>query len=94
MPTVNVHQAKARLSRLLDLAEAARGLSSLGAANPSCASSRVQAQGQAALGPMRGRIVVDDGILDPLAEAGLVLWEGKAGRGCSTAVPHTNEGKP
>ena len=43
---------------------------------------------------MRGRIVVDDGILDSLPEAELVLWEGKAGRGCSTTMPDTNEGKP
>ena len=43
---------------------------------------------------MRGRIVVEDGVLDPLPEAELALWEDNAGRGCSTTMPNTKEGKP
>lgn len=79
MPTVNVRQAKTQLSRLLVLVAegeevviARRGVpvARLVACNP---------KGKRRFGAMKGTIAVDDGILEPLPEDELTLWEGHRG---------------
>ena len=79
MPTVNVRQAKTQLSRLLVLVAegeevviARRGVpvARLVACNP---------KGKRRFGAMKGKIAVDDGILEPLPDEELALWEGHRG---------------
>ena len=91
MPTVNVHQAQ--LSRLLALADGGEE-TAIARGEPAARLVACEPKGKRCFGAMRGRIVVDDGILDPLPEAELALWEDNAWRGCSTTMPNTNEGKP
>jgi len=85
VPTVDVHQAKAQLSRCLALAEGGEEVVIARRGEPVARKPKDEQRFA-----MVGRIVVDDGILAPLPEAGLALWEGKAYRGwCSmmAAVP-------
>ena len=94
VPTVNVHQAKTQLSRPVTLVEGGEEAVIVRRGEPVARLVNSKPKGKRRFGAMRGKIVVDDGILDPLPEAELALWEGSAGRGCSTMVPGTNERKP
>ena len=66
MPTVNVHQAKTRLSCLLAQAEA--GEEALIARRGDPVVRLVPCKGKRRFGAMKGKIVVDDSILEPLPE--------------------------
>ena len=92
VPTVDVHQARARLSRLLDLAEGGQEVVIARRSQPVGRHVACRARGKRRFGRMKV-CIVDDGILDLLPEAELARWEG-SGRGCSTTMPNTNEGKP
>ena len=76
MPVVNVHQAKTQLSRLLAQVEAGEEVVIARRGEPVARLVRCKSRGKRRFGAMRGQIVVDDGILDPLPEDELAAWEG------------------
>ena len=78
MSTVNVHQAKTHLSRLLAQVEAGEEVVIARRGQPVARLVRCKVEGKRRFGAMKGRIFVDDGILEPLPEDELVLWEGGA----------------
>ena len=82
MPTVNVHQAKTQLSRLLALAEDGEEVVIARRGEPVARLVACKPKGKRRFGAMKGQIVVDDGILDPLPEEELARWEGKSECGC------------
>ena len=76
MPVVNVHQAKTQLSRLLAQVEAGEEVVIARRGEPVARLVRCKPRGKRQFGAMRGQIVVDDSILDPLPEEELAAWEG------------------
>lgn len=76
MPVVNVHQAKTQLSRLLAQVEAGEEVVIARRGEPVARLVRCKTRGKRQFGAMRGQIVVDDSILDPLPEDELAAWEG------------------
>lgn len=94
MPTGDLHQAKSQISCPLALAEDNKEAVVARRGEPIAPLVACKPKGKRRFGAVRGRIVVDDGILDPLPEAEQALWEGNAGRRSSTTVCSTNEGKP
>lgn len=76
MSVVNVHQAKTQLSRLLAQVEAGEDVVIARRGEPVARLVRYKPQGKRRFGAMEGRVVVDDGILDPLPEDELAAWEG------------------
>ena len=78
MPTVNVHEAKTQLSRLLVQVEAGEEVVIARRGEPVARLVCCKAKGKRRFGAMKGQIFVDDSILDPLPEDELVLWEGGA----------------
>ena len=76
MPVVNVHQAKTQLSRLLARVEAGEEVVIARRGEPVARLVRCKSRGKRQFGAMRGQIVVDDSILDPLPEDELAAWEG------------------
>ena len=76
MPVVNVHQAKTHLSRLLAQVEAGEEVVIARRGEPVARLVRCKPRGKRQFGAMRGQIVVDDSILDPLPEEELAAWEG------------------
>ena len=77
MPTVNVHQAKTQRSRLLALPEDGEEVIIALRGEPVSRLVACKAKGKRRFGALKGQVVVDDGILDPLPEEELVLWEGR-----------------
>ena len=77
MPTVNVHQAKTQLSRLLALAEDGEEVVIARRGEPVARLVACKPKGKRRFGAMKGQIVVGDAILDPLPEEELARWEGK-----------------
>ncbi len=75
MPVVNVHQAKTQLSRLLAQVEAGEDVVIARRGEPVARLVRCKTRGKRQFGAMRGQIVVDDSILDPLPEEELAAWE-------------------
>ena len=74
MPTVNVQQAKTHLSRLQageEVVIARRG-------EPVARLVACEPKGRRRFGAMKGKIVVDDSVLEPLSAEELALWEGSA----------------
>ena len=78
VPTVNVHQAKTQLSRLLALAEGGEEVVIARRGEPVARLVACKPKSKRRFGAMKGQIVVDDGILDPLPEEELARWEGKS----------------
>ena len=78
MPIVNVHEAKAQLSRLLAQAEAGEDVVIARRGEPVARLVACKPKGKRRFGAMKGKIVVGDSILEPLSEAELALWEGRA----------------
>lgn len=76
MSTVNVHQAKTQLSRLLAQVEAGQEVVIARRGEPVARLVRYKSQAKRRFGAMKGRIVVDDSILGPLPEDELAAWEG------------------
>ena len=75
MPVVNVHQAKTQLSRLLAQVEAGEEVVIARRGEPVARLVHCKTRGKRQFGAMRGQIVVDDSILDPLPEEELAAWE-------------------
>lgn len=78
MPVVNVREAKTRLFRLLAQAEAGEEVVIARRGEPVARLVVCRPEGKRRFGAMKGKTAVDDGILDPLPEAELALWEGSA----------------
>ena len=76
MITVNVHEAKTNLSRLLAKVEAGEEVVIARSGTPVAQIVSVQKQGKREFGSMKGRIKLDDSFFDPLPEEELAAWEG------------------
>ena len=76
MVTVNVHEAKTNLSRLLAQVEAGEEVVIARNGNPVARLVRVQRRGKRQFGSMKGRISIDDSFFEPLPEEELAAWEG------------------
>ena len=77
MVTVNVHEAKTNLSRLLAKVEAGEDVIIARNGTPVARVVPVHRPGKRQFGSMKGRIRLDDGFFDPLPEEELAAWEGK-----------------
>ena len=74
--TVNVHQAKTHLSRLLARAEAGEEVVIARNGDPVARLVGIGGlRGKRQFGALRGRIVVDDSFFEPLPESDLARWE-------------------
>lgn len=76
MATVNVHEAKTHLSRLLGRVEAGEDVVIARNGTPIARLVPVKRQGRRQFGTMKGRIRLDDSFFEPLPEAELAAWEG------------------
>ena len=76
MTMVNVHEAKTRLSRLLAQVEAGEEVVIARRGEPVARLVSCKPRGKRQFGAMKGQIVVDDSIFDPLPEEELKAWEG------------------
>ena len=76
MITVNVHEAKTNLSRLLAQAEAGEDVVIARNGKPVAQIVCVQKHGKRQFGSMKGQIKLDDSFFDPLPEEELAAWEG------------------
>ena len=76
MPTVNVHEAKTQLSRLLEAAEAGEDIVIARAGRPVVRLVPVR-QARRKLGLMQGRFTVPEDFDAPLDERMLDLFEGR-----------------
>lgn len=77
MPTVNVHQAKTQLSRLLKQVEGGEDVVIARNGTPVARLTRLQKPGKPRFGSWEGRITLDDSFFDPLPEEELAAWEDK-----------------
>ena len=76
MVTVNIHEAKTNLSRLLVKVEAGEDVIIARSGTPVARLVRFQKQGKRQFGSMKGRVKLDDSFFDPLPEEELAAWEG------------------
>lgn len=78
MVTVNVHEAKTHLSRLLAQVEAGEDVVIARGGEPVARLVPLQERGKRHFGALKGKIDLDDSFFDPLPEEELALWEGRA----------------
>ena len=76
MVTVNVHEAKTHLSRLLAEVEAGEEVVIARNGNPVAKLVPISQRGKPEFGSMKGLIEFDDRFFEPLPEEELRLWEG------------------
>lgn len=76
MTTVNVHEAKTQLSRLLAQVEAGEEVIIARNGKPVARLVSCQPRGKPQFGALAGVITVPDSFFDPLPEEELRLWEG------------------
>lgn len=76
MPTVNVHEAKTQLSRLLAQVEAGEEVIIARNGKPVARLVPCEGRGKPTFGSLRGKIKIDDSFFDPLPEEELAAWEG------------------
>ena len=78
MTTVNVHEAKTYLSRLLAQVEAGEEVVIARNGKPIAQLVKIKPQGQRQPGTLKGKYVVPDSFFfDPLSEEESRLWEGR-----------------
>ena len=77
MVTVNVHEAKTNLSRLLVQVEAGEEVVIARNGKPVARLVACQPKGRRQPDALRGQISVDDSFFDPLPEEELAAWEGR-----------------
>ena len=77
MVTVNVHEAKTNLSRLLAQVEAGEDVVIARNGKPVARLVRFRPKGKRQPGVLKGKFVVPDSFFDPLPEEELALWEGR-----------------
>ena len=78
MVTVNVHEAKTHLSRLLKQVEAGEDVVIARSGNPVAQLVSCKRRGKRKPGSMAGLFTVPDSFFDPLPEEELAAWEGNA----------------
>ena len=78
MGTVNVHEAKTHLSRLLKQVEAGEEVIIARNGKPVARLAPLKKRGKRQFGSMKGLIKIDDSFFDPLPEEELAMWEGRA----------------
>ena len=78
MVTVNVHEAKTHLSRLLKQVEAGEEVIIARNGKPVARLAPLKKRGKRQFGSMKGLIKIDDSFFDPLPEEELARWEGRA----------------
>ncbi len=78
MVTVNVHEAKTNLSRLLAQVEAGEEVVIARNGKPVARLVAIQQRGKRKPGSMAGLFTVPDSFFDPLPEEELAAWEGNA----------------
>ena len=76
MVTVNVHEAKTNLSRLLAQVEAGEDVVIARNGKPVARLVGYRAKGKRQPDVLKGKIVIPDDFFDPLPEEELALWEG------------------
>ena len=76
MTTVNVHEAKTNLSRLLAQVEAGEEVVIARNGKPVARLVSYKPRGKPQAGVLKGLIHIDDSFFDPLTEEELKLWEG------------------
>ena len=76
MTTVNIHEAKTNLSRLLAQVEAGEDVVIARNGKPVARLVACQPPGKREFGALRGRIKLEDSFFEPLPEAELDAWEG------------------
>ncbi len=76
MVTVNVHEAKTNLSRLLAKAEAGEDVIIARNGTPVAKLSPVAKRGRPQIDVFKGKTVLPDTFFDPLPEEELNAWEG------------------
>ena len=76
MVTVNVHEAKTHLSRLLTDVEAGEEVVIARNGKPVAQLVAVMQQGKRQPDILKGKITIPDSFFDPLPEDELRLWEG------------------
>ncbi|MXW26275.1 MAG: type II toxin-antitoxin system Phd/YefM family antitoxin [Dehalococcoidia bacterium] len=76
MTTVNIHEAKTHLSRLLAQVEAGEDVVIARNGKPVARLVPCEQQGKREFGVLKGRIKLDDSFFDPLPEEELSAWEG------------------
>lgn len=77
MVTVNVHEAKTNLSRLLAQVEAGEDVVIARNGKPVARLVGVQKRGRPQPDVLKGKVVIPDSFFDPLPEEELALWEGR-----------------
>lgn len=78
MTTVNVHEAKTHLSRLLAQVEAGEEVTIARNGKPVARLVRCKERGERRPGSMEGLFKVPDSFFEPLPEDELTAWEGNA----------------
>ena len=78
MVTVNVHEAKSNLSRLLRQVEAGEEVTIARNGKPVARLVLCEKRGKRRFGSMKGLIRVEDSFFDPLPEEELAAWEPRA----------------
>lgn len=76
MPTVNVHEAKTTLSRLLAQVEAGEEVIIARRGRPAARLVPYREEGKREPDVLKGRIDIPDSFFDPLPERELKAWEG------------------
>ena len=76
MLTVNVHEAKTQLSRLLAQVEAGEEVVIARRGQPVARLVGCKPKGHRQFGAMKGKIALTDAFFEPLPEDELKLWEG------------------
>ena len=90
MVTVNIHEAKTNLSRLLARVEAGEEVVIARNGKPVARLERVQQRGLRQPGRWKGKIEIGESFFEPLPEDELALWEGEGScdcESCSTPTP-------
>lgn len=77
MLTVNVHEAKTHLSRLLAHVEAGEEVVIARNGKPVAKLVECKPRGMAQFGSWKDRITLDDSFFEPLPEEELAAWEGQ-----------------
>lgn len=75
MPTVDVHEAKTQLSRLLARAEAGEEVVIARCGEPVARLVACKPKGKRQPDVLKGKVVVPDSFFEPLPEEELRLWE-------------------
>lgn len=76
MPTVNVHQAKTQLSRLLAQVEAGEDIVIARRGQPVARLVSCKPRSKRQFGAMKGKIALTDAFFEPLPEDELKIWTG------------------